>query len=281
MAEDKEYEKIPTLTRENHETWFRRYKIKLKGKDVFYVCEKPLLEHCKVATVGEITAALEELDITDAANARVRINIEKKAKYLKDEASALDIMFRSLSEDDQSLIDEYETAYALWAYLQKKYSQTDATTANIYMTKIQMFTFGADNTIVGAWDKLKDYRSKLGAADLNAKNAYNDLALLLVLVRALPKEYETTIDTLNAQSTLTVDDKLKHLEAKQMRLQQDEEHAHPAFKIKSKSNKYVPPHQRGRSATQDSTSSSGDAAASNYTCHLCQKDHFLRHCPYL
>jgi hypothetical protein len=66
------------------------------------------------------------------------------------------------------------------------------------MTKIQMFTFGADNTIVRAWDKLKDYRRKLRAADLNAKNAYNDLALLLVLVRALPKEYETTIDTLNA-----------------------------------------------------------------------------------
>ncbi|KAA8616883.1 hypothetical protein PtrV1_03511 [Pyrenophora tritici-repentis] len=43
MAAEKEEWKIPQLTAENHDTWFRRNKVKLKGKKVFYVCEKNLL----------------------------------------------------------------------------------------------------------------------------------------------------------------------------------------------------------------------------------------------
>ncbi|KAG9240605.1 hypothetical protein BJ878DRAFT_546079 [Calycina marina] len=122
MANEKEGWNIPTLARNNHEAWFRRYKIKLKGKEIFYVCEQILVQYCKVATVGELTDVLEKLDITEVKGSkRVRINIEKKAKYLKDDATALDLMFKSLSDDDQSLIDEYEHAYNLWAYLQKKY----------------------------------------------------------------------------------------------------------------------------------------------------------------
>jgi hypothetical protein len=71
-------------------------------------------------------------------------------------------------------------------------------TANMYMTNIQTFTFGKDSTIVGSWDKLKDYRHKLRVVDTNAKTAYNNTTLLLVLIRSLLKSFETTIDTLNA-----------------------------------------------------------------------------------
>lgn len=282
MAEEKnESWQIPILTRENHETWFRRYKVKLNGKSVFYVVGKSMQDHCKVATVGEITNAFEELDITETDKitvTKVRINIDRKAQYLKDEAIALELMFRALSFDDQALIDEYDTAFTFWAHLKTKYSEIDATAANTYMTMIQTFTFETDSTIIGAWDKLKGYRRKLGAADENARNAYNDSALLLVLIRSLPKEYETTVDTLNAQSSLTVEAKLKHLEAKQIRLQREEQ-AHPASEVKSKygSGKYVPPQRRER---QDSTSSSGNTT-SDYTCYLCDEKHFLRNCPSL
>jgi hypothetical protein len=65
---------------------------------------------------------------------------------------------------------------------------------------------------------LKDYRHKLRVADTNAKTAYNNTALLLVLIRSLPKSFKTIIDTLNAQSSLTVDNKLKHLEEKESRI---------------------------------------------------------------
>jgi hypothetical protein len=46
MADEKEEWKIPKLTTENYDAWFCWNKIKLKGKRVFYVCEKNLEEHC-------------------------------------------------------------------------------------------------------------------------------------------------------------------------------------------------------------------------------------------
>ncbi|KAI1686876.1 hypothetical protein KJE20_00053 [Pyrenophora tritici-repentis] len=55
MAVEKEEWKIPQLTAENHDTWFRRNKVKLKGKKVFYVCEKNLVQHCQIAIAGELT----------------------------------------------------------------------------------------------------------------------------------------------------------------------------------------------------------------------------------
>jgi hypothetical protein len=164
---------------------------------------------------------MEELDITkDGKDTKIRVNIDKKEKYLEDEATAIDILFRSLSDEDQALIDEYETAFQFWAYLREKYSQTDATTANIYMTKIQTFTFNPENKIVGSWETLKDYRRKLVAADALFNEAFQDSALLLVLCRSLPESFTTTIDTFNAQLNLTVKQKLKFLEEKEIRTQQ-------------------------------------------------------------
>ncbi|KAG9378492.1 hypothetical protein A1F94_010261 [Pyrenophora tritici-repentis] len=121
MAAEKEEWKIPQLTAENHDTWFRRNKVKLKGKKVFYVCEKNLVQHCQIATASRLTEAMEELEIAET--------------------------------------DKH--------------------------TKIR------------------------------------DSALLLVLIRSLPKEFKTTIDTLNAQLNLTVEQKLKFLEEKEVRDQQD------------------------------------------------------------
>jgi hypothetical protein len=42
------------------------------------------------------------------------------------------------------------------------------------MTNIQTFTFSKDSTIIGLWDKLKDYRYKLRVVDTNTKTTYNN-----------------------------------------------------------------------------------------------------------
>ncbi len=99
------------------------------------MCEQTFLDNYKVATVGELADSLEELDISDARGKsnKIRLNIEKKAKYLKDEATALNLMFRLLSKDNQALFDEYNRIYDFWVYLNNKYSKTDTTTANIYI----------------------------------------------------------------------------------------------------------------------------------------------------
>ncbi|KAF7567667.1 hypothetical protein PtrM4_142580 [Pyrenophora tritici-repentis] len=243
MAEAKEEWKIPKLTAENHDAWFRRNKVKLKGKRVFYVCEKSLEKHCQLPTPGDLSDAVKELDITDNKTIKVCINVDMRNKYLEDEATAIDLLFRSLSDDDQALIDEYDTAFQFWAYLRKKYTQTDATAANMYMTRIQTFTFDSESTIIGSWEKLKDYRRKLVAADADTNGAYKDSALLLILIRSLPTRFRTTVDAVNAQLNLTVEQKLKFLEEKEVRDQQDaNEQALPAFR---KAYKYVPLHKRG------------------------------------
>ena len=107
-------------------------------------------------------------------------------------------MFKSLNEDNQALFDEYSRIYNFQAYLYKKYSKTNVTTVNIYITNIQTFTFGEDSIIIRLQDKLKDYRRKLRAVDANTKTAYNNTILLLILIRLLLKSFEITIDTLNA-----------------------------------------------------------------------------------
>ncbi|KAI1509883.1 Retrotran-gag-2 domain containing protein [Pyrenophora tritici-repentis] len=257
MAEAKEEWKIPKLTAENHDAWFRRNKVKLKGKRVFYVCEKSLEKHCQLPTPGDLSTV------------KVCINVDMRNKYLEDEATAIDLLFRSLSDDDQALIDEYDTAFQFWAYLRKKYTQTDATAANMYMTRIQTFTFDSESTIIGSWEKLKDYRRKLVAADADTNGAYKDSALLLILIRSLPTRFRTTVDAVNAQLNLTVEQKLKFLEEKEVRDQQDaNEQALPAFR---KAYKYVPPHKRGDKDLLSLSSDSEPGATSGIQCYLCDQ----------
>jgi hypothetical protein len=64
------------------------------------VCEKNLEEHCQIATAGDLSDAVKELDITDNKTVKVRINVDKRDKYLEDEATAIDLLFRSLSDDN-------------------------------------------------------------------------------------------------------------------------------------------------------------------------------------
>jgi hypothetical protein len=77
------------------------------------VYEQNYINYYKVATVRELVDSLEELDISNARDKSsiIRLNIEKKAKYLKDKATTLDLMFSLLNEDDQALFDEYNRTY--------------------------------------------------------------------------------------------------------------------------------------------------------------------------
>ena len=82
------------------------------------------------------------------------------------------------------------------------------------MIKIQTFIFKSSSIIISAQDKLKDHYYKLAAAKLSARNVYNNNTLLLILVRALLTEYKVTINTLNAQYLLTINERLQTLKAK-------------------------------------------------------------------
>jgi len=115
MAEEKDKWTIPALSRDTHEKWFRQVGMKLRAKAVFYTVEKTLEQFAVVAGATNLSDKLAELDITDAEGGQKKavLNIEKHEKYLKDEANALYYMCQSLDDDDEALINEYRTAYAL------------------------------------------------------------------------------------------------------------------------------------------------------------------------
>jgi hypothetical protein len=152
MAHDKnDAWKIPPLEHKGQDAWFRNMKIKLREKGVWYAVENTRIKWAEIAAIETITGDMEELDITDASGEEVKVvlNIDKNTKFLKDEAAALMYICQSLDKDDQSLVDKYEAAHDLWAYLKLKYSRTDAVTANMYMPKIQTFTFDDNHWSVG------------------------------------------------------------------------------------------------------------------------------------
>lgn len=266
---------IPILDRNNHESWFRQQKIRLKGKQVFYTCEQRLQDYAGVATVGTIAQGLAELDVADSISGqaqKIRINIDKRDKYEADQAKALSLLFQSISEDDQALTDEYDTVYAFWTHLQAKYSLIDESTASKYMTKLQTFTYRESDGIKSSWDRLKLYRRKVINADSDLQNTYKDKVLLNILLGALPEAYEGTIDGLRVQKSLSVDDKIKFLEEKEYKLRDKAaEHGHAAFDKR----KTAKTHRRG------SSGSPSDQYRSRAECYLCYGKHIGKHCPYL
>ena len=147
MAEDNGNWKMPTLTRLNHEKWFRLMEAKLEGKGVIHVVQQTLEQYAKVATPDFDDAAknrdLEELidtlglfsisptpgsstsstpSISTDKPPRVFLNIEKKAKFQKDTGTVKFYLLQGLDDDDQALMDEYKTPKTLWEYLKVKYA---------------------------------------------------------------------------------------------------------------------------------------------------------------
>jgi hypothetical protein len=64
------------------------------------VCKKNLEEHCQIATVRDLSDTVKVLDITDNKTVKVCINVNKRDKYLEDKATAINLLFRSLSDND-------------------------------------------------------------------------------------------------------------------------------------------------------------------------------------
>jgi len=86
---------------------------------------------CCIVTAEDITEGFQEFDIEDIAKVKkIVLTLEKKTKYLKDNAKALHLMMRGLDDDDQALVDNHPSAFQLWAYLKKKYSKPSALAAN-------------------------------------------------------------------------------------------------------------------------------------------------------
>lgn len=273
-VEIKQNWKVPVLDRNNHESWFRRMEMKLRAKECFYVIETSKYDFAWVhradgIRTGNTGTPSTEASVDDIANSFERLggswNIEKAAKYKKDEATALFMIFEGLSETDESLYEEYNSACTLWRHLRDvKYGQTSTADVNKYTSKLQSYEFLQQQGVNAGWEKLKEWRRKLVSADPHWKPVYNDAYLFQVFTLRLLKvaDYTVTIDALR-YSPDTIEEKIKKIaliETDKGLLKSAEEAAHAAFQRRSRPNRFV-------------ETGSGNESDSKGPCYLCSKKH--------
>jgi hypothetical protein len=268
-------------------------KFKLRGKGIFYTIEQTIQQYAWIVNpktkAPEVTTpspgsskdsirdiGKEGIDriVEDLGRWGGSWNIEKKEAYSKAESNALDIMLQSLDEDDQALVDEYETALGTWTALQAKYNKTNESTANNYISKIAQYVFDEKTGLDSAWAEIKGYRRKLIAANPIMKSAYPDEALFLILTKKLPSTYKATTDGFRLQTSMPVEDKLRIL----YEVEEDNKNAEEqAYLARTRRNgKYIPP-QRRRHRSSDSSSS--DQPERELHCYLCKGSHVISRCP--
>ena len=305
MAEDNGNWKVPILTRLNYEKWFRLMEAKLEGKGVIHVIQQTLEQYAKVAAPNfddaEKDKDLEELvdtlglfsisptpgsststtPNTSTVNPpRVFLNIEKKAKFQKDTGTVKFYLLQGLDDDDQALIDEYKTPKVLWEYLKVKYAQPSKLAAARYTKELHDFSWDDKFTVVDAWNKLKEIRRKIVAAKPSAKGQYDDESLLLILTSVLPDLYQSTVDTLNVQTHLTVDDQLKHLQNKEERLGLSAEHSKESGHAAYMRGGGTRTKRSRTSFRQREPGSDIEMGGNHITCFFCEADHTAMNCPY-
>ncbi|KAI1002675.1 hypothetical protein K3495_g5522 [Podosphaera aphanis] len=213
-------------------------KANFECKGVTHVLEQTLTEYAQVAAPDPSTS--RKADVEEVAQKSQRktifLNVEKKTKYLKDAGTIKVSLLKGLDNDDQALLDEYETPAELWKYLKSKYFKPSKLAAAQYTKELKNFEFTSGLTIMDAYNKLKEIRRKIASTKPSAKGQYDHEALLLILISALPKVYQSTVDYLSINNELSVDEQLKHLENKEERLRfaPDNEHAHTARTLRQR-----------------------------------------------
>ncbi|KAI0991790.1 hypothetical protein K3495_g16397, partial [Podosphaera aphanis] len=200
-------------------------------------------------------------------------NLDKLKTFEQDTAKFFSYISDLLSDDDQSVFDEYNNAMDVWNFLKDKYNKVSESTASNFMSKIQSFPDQFDveeKGIHSAWETLKGYRRKLIAADESFRSAYPDKTLFLILAKTLPSTYTSILDSFRGNKW-TVEEKLNILIEKEED-SRAHERAHPAF---DKS------HFQRQRRNSDITMIDAPVPYVEMRCYKCHgSTHVARNCPY-
>jgi uncharacterized protein with WD repeat len=127
------------------------------------------------------------------------------------------MMMNYLSEEDNMATQDCNTPSEIWVFSQKKYQVSSASIsiASIHIAQIirfyEDFKFGSTADVELAWTTLQEYRCKMVQAAKSMKSTYSDKRLYLILTQQLPKADRRLVDSLNTNSTITIEDKIKIL----------------------------------------------------------------------
>ncbi|KAI1003487.1 hypothetical protein K3495_g4721 [Podosphaera aphanis] len=235
------------LSRLNHEKWFRKIQFKAQANGYFYVTQTTKERHAWIPREGRATQKSDskEKKIPKPAGADGGIknittkfeklggtwNIEKTQVFDRFTAKFFSLLTDLLSDDDQSVFDEYQRPCDIWKRLKNKYDKPSEATSSLYMKKIQDFPKEFDLEVKGianAWQTLRLYAAKLENSDESFKNIFPEKFLFLILTKMLSKEYMSLLDSFRLRLDLTIQEKVEILEDKESDIK-GSEHAHPAI----------------------------------------------------
>jgi hypothetical protein len=134
--------------------------------------------------------------------------VSRLEKWIKATAKVRYIIKICLDDIDVRSLKEHDTIKLGWEALWDKYSKIRPATAREDSIKLTNYQWDESQTIDSAWVEIKTLRRRVVNANPLLDKAYNENAMLQFLLPALPKEYAVTIATLDAQPTLSVQDKL-------------------------------------------------------------------------
>ena len=254
---------VPVLTRQNWRDWFYRLKLHFASEGLVFVIEKTLFQY---ASVTPLTEDFTKLDLKDD-NVNVTpsfkkpvIDAERQAHYNTASAKVQYQISISIDSLDSDSVRALSTAYEQWDALWNKYNKTRPHENRQDLVKLTTYTLPDATSIEDGWAHVKELRRRIVVANPDMASAFEEKQLFNIFLAGLPQQFLITVDTLNAQPSLPIDEKLNVLVQRQS---SDKDHAPESADFTRE--------RRPRSNSN-----------AQYTgCHLCAGKHYMIKCPYL
>ena len=255
---------VPVLTRQNWRDWFYRLRLYLAGEGLAFVIDKSLIEYAGLAEgFGSLGLGDKDKDKDATTASTARKPSYDKDRYAQYEAASAKVQYQiSISIDslDSDSIRTFSTAYEQWQHLWTKYNKTRPHENREDLAKLTTYTLPDGTSVEDGWTQIKELRRRVVTANPSMALAFEEKQLFNFLLAGLPAQFQITVDTLNAQPFLSIDEKLIILVQRQA-----------AEKGQSPESADFTRERRPRSNSN-----------SQFTgCHLCSGKHFMMKCPYL
>src|ERR1700722_11231706 len=219
---------VGILTFDNYEQWFDLFGEWTMGEGIDFVLRKTVYEYAYVDRFNgfgtgstpssssspekrtlEVAELLEKLKITEKQPLQGHWDVTRLEKWVKAEAKVRYIIKICLDDIDVRSLKDHDTLKIGYEALWDKYSKIRPATAREDSIKLTNYQWEESQTVDNAWVEIKNLRRRVVNANPRLDKAYDENAMLQFLLPALPKEdYAVTVLTLDAQPTLSVQDKL-------------------------------------------------------------------------
>ena len=261
---------VPILSRDNKDDWFAIMRLHLESKDLWRLVTRPIPNLTPSSTGSSTIFPTVE---TPGPATLAGFGDQKH------EAEAKFAMIQCVDHDDREIIRDLPTSGSMWQALQAKYNDFLQVTNRQLHAKYVSFQKDPEKSIDNTIGEINSMARKLVAFSSAMAPMATKEQRFAILLHSLPKDYETIVDSFDAQSGLNLDHAMRVLQEKEATLEA-EESANWAKRsgrppIQQRGSR--PSLREGKSRSYRKESSSDDERTK---CFLCDsKKHRARECP--